>query len=107
MPPAPACPDPDALRAFALGKLADSACEVVAAHVEACPKCLDRLDTIDDDSASSGDALVQELRQRNAALNPIDDSTVDAPWASRILSGEGGTSGYAKKLVGDVARDLS
>jgi eukaryotic-like serine/threonine-protein kinase len=100
------CPDTSDLRAFALGKLADTACEVVASHVEGCPKCLDRLDTIENDPASSGDELVRELRQGHLSADPVGESTVDAPWADRVLFPHEAT-GHSKKLIADVGRDLS
>ncbi|MEX0585858.1 MAG: protein kinase, partial [Pirellulales bacterium] len=112
MPSPRTCPDGDALRAFALGKLVDETCDAIAAHVEACPTCLDQLDRLDGDLgggdlAGNGDELVRQLQRQNLALEKLGESTIDEPWAEKILAPADGLSGRAKKMIADVGRDLT
>src|SRR5262245_29032661 len=52
------CPGRDDLFAFSVGALPEERREAVAAHLDACPKCLAVLQTLDD----RGDGLIQGLR---------------------------------------------
>src|SRR5947209_7833187 len=52
-------PTPQDLTAFALGKLQDTAAEVVAAHLEACPHCQHVVESVPPDSFVT---RVQEAR---------------------------------------------
>ena len=73
MPQIIGCPDPQALKAFALGE-GPSAWEDLAEHIEACAKCLAALKTL-----SAEDTLVDAVRAPETAPN------VDQEFVRRLV----------------------
>jgi serine/threonine protein kinase len=99
------CPHPDALQAFALGRLGRAEWESIAAHVEDCRYCLERLEDLD----ASADGLMAQLQRLDAVRRsaPTPASTRDEPWERAIAALTGGDSRHGSQLVADAGRDLA
>ena len=65
----PPCPSTQELSDFALGKLADEACDSLAEHVEHCPPCQETLANLE----QASDTLLKDVRAQVAAP-PVEDS---------------------------------
>ena len=73
--PLATCPDANALREFRLGKTLAHDARQIAEHLDRCPSCQSKIETIDD----AADTLVHGLRQ------PISDEFDAEPDLQRAL----------------------
>jgi serine/threonine protein kinase len=94
------CPGADALEAFALGRLAVGPCDDLAEHVQNCPACQGRLESLD----VLADGLVSQLRDLPAAglvSSNLVSSTAAAAITSAVLASRG------TPVVADAGRNLA
>ncbi len=77
------CPTADLLRNFAIGCCSASDYEAVAEHVESCPICLSRLETLE----QSADPLLDQLQKLSSASVPKPTREHEA-WTTAVLSGK-------------------
>src|SRR3972149_4764090 len=86
---ATACPTPEELRDYTLGRLAEKDWEAIADHVESCPQCQAAIATVDD----IADTLVTQLREPAPADSFLDESQCEAALKqARDISGGAGVS---------------
>ncbi|HEY4759018.1 MAG TPA: serine/threonine-protein kinase, partial [Thermoguttaceae bacterium] len=71
---ATACPTPEELRDYTLGRLAEKDWEAIADHVESCPQCQAAIATVDD----VADTLVTQLREPAPKDSFVKESQCDA-----------------------------
>jgi serine/threonine protein kinase len=96
-----ACPHPDDLQEFSLGRISGEQWETIAQHVEGCTGCQNRLAVLD----HSPDKLVEQLQQLDtsaAAAKPDGEAWTQAVAA---LTSEARRSGA--KVSADAGRDLA
>jgi len=92
------CPEPEALRAFAIGAVGGADWESIASHLDACASCLDRLQGLD----GSTDVLVERLRE--LPPTPADPSARDESYARAVVAT---TTASGPHVVADAGRDLA
>src|SRR5687768_512793 len=92
-----ACPNRPTVQAFSIGRLPAAEWNVVAAHVEECRQCLDRLEELDE----PGDVLVEQLRRlpdAESAAEPAAES-----WERSVLHSQP----LGIRLVADAGGELA
>ncbi|MBN2580576.1 MAG: protein kinase [Pirellulales bacterium] len=85
------CPNPQELRDYALGRMAESDWEAIARHVESCPQCQAVLATVDD----VADTLVARLREPPPEDSFIKESQCEAALARAKYAAAAGASAAA------------
>src|SRR5271166_1596531 len=73
MPAVAACPKPEVLEQFLLGKIAEPDADRLEAHLSACPRCQQTLQ-----SFRADDSLVQALRDADTPHDPPHKELMDA-----------------------------
>ncbi len=102
-----ACPDQDALREFAVGRMECAGWESVARHVETCPACQSRLEHFD----SAGDDLLDQLTHLRVGANgeSADDERQngDDRWRQAVLAMASNSARGSGQVSADAGRDLA
>jgi serine/threonine protein kinase len=97
----PLCPPADKLREFALGRIAGSEFEAVAAHAEHCPACQARLEELD----RSSDELVDQLQLLSAAATSATPRHDEPSWARAVLTGA--THSGSPRIAADAGKGFA
>jgi serine/threonine protein kinase len=98
-----ACPQLDALQAFAAGNLGGTEWERIAAHLETCPACQTEFELLDD--SERADELVTRLRQLPAPQ--AGDSRTEISWGAAVLARTSGRDENGSSISADAGRDLA
>ncbi|HLJ11189.1 MAG TPA: protein kinase, partial [Planctomycetaceae bacterium] len=96
------CPSPDALRAFAVGRLGGAEWDSLAQHVEACADCQNRLEAI----GGPGDELVEQLQRLSQPQN-VANGHADRPWVTWAAAVSSRFDRVASQIAADAGRDLA
>jgi serine/threonine-protein kinase len=92
--PPRACPSPERLSAFHLGRLAGADLDAVAAHLDVCERCAAALDVLSDD----GDPLLAELRRPTPSPDLSDSERARAAVLAERAVGQLGQYELLEKL---------
>jgi hypothetical protein len=95
------CPDDATLHAFAIGSVVGSRWEPIAAHVEDCQRCLERLEQLD----AASDSLLERLHglPGSTALTEVKTAEKDA-WTDLVLAR---SSAPAGAVIADAGSGLA
>lgn len=96
------CPDPAALRAFALGMTGEADWDAVAAHLDACPGCADRLQGYDGSTEALIDRL-SSLESARAARAGSDEND----YACAVIERAAEDGDADARVAADAGRDLA
>lgn len=96
------CPDPAALRAFALGMTGEADWDAVASHLDACPGCAERLQGFDGSTEALIDRL-SSLESAGAARAESDESD----YARAVIERAAEDGDAHSRVAADAGRDLA
>jgi serine/threonine protein kinase len=97
------CPDPERLREFAIGRIADPGWDAIARHVENCPGCQAQLDEIE----RPVDELVSQLRRLNGAALPETGEDAVCARAVAGFRSASANGGLRSRVSADAGRELA
>jgi serine/threonine protein kinase len=98
------CPTPEVLQAFALGTVGEADWPAIATHLDECPECQARFESLDA-SLTHSDGLVQQLQQLTDARDTA--SVAEAHWSQAVLATAYRGSRSDRQLAIDAGRDLA
>lgn len=95
------CPDSGELREFALGRGEPARFDALAAHVESCAHCQQRLDELD----GSADELIDQLGRLRTASRV--DRACGETWSQEVLENVSRSGQVRSRITADVGRELA
>ena len=97
-----ACPTPETLRDFAVGKTGGAEWELTARHLEECPACQARCEQLDREN----DDLLEHL-QRVGTASQLQSDRDPSPAERAALDASGRFAAARRRIAADAGRDLA